>query len=157
MNEELKELEHKVNSQLLNLAKFSFTHHIRIVEQLELSPLSDLNDEQFKFEDGLFFSFTNLSVSDSGGTYFIDIQTMGNLKELLEAASISEIITVFLMNQKFRSSIYIDNGFDINKNLIACTTKRTKRRSSKTPAQLQSLLTDLSKLCTIYALKYGCS
>jgi len=157
MNEELIELEKKIEQQLLNLAKFSFTHHIRIVEKLELSPLTNLNDEQFKFEDDLFFSLTNLSVSDSGGTYFIDMQTMGDLKELLEAASISGIITVFLMNQKFRSSIYIDNEFDINKNLIACTTNRTKRRSSKTLAELQSLLSGLSKLCTIYALKYGCS
>jgi hypothetical protein len=68
-----------------------------------------------RFPEDSFIAYKGMSVTESGGTYWLKFSAFGELKSALESAKLPSKFCTLLMNERFRSYIDIQAGDDLNR------------------------------------------
>lgn len=132
----------EIELKLLAIADLAHLHQIALDGALEYQPQSRESRSLINFDAKTKIRHLSTKVSSSGGTYQIRLRALGSFAEALKKHGVSNVFKIGLINEKFRSSIWITDEQCLTK-FLRYSIYEPKLQS---PNMKQALLDDLDKI-----------
>ncbi len=139
------------------LLEFAICAHKELLNtdgEIEYDPSFCYTPDPIDFDPANYIRFHGMTLSDSQGTYWIELATLDKLKQYLKNAGLPTIFTVLLMNEKFRKNVYIDETSDLKRLFYGCVFEKKINYEKLNKESVESALIDIDKLLLFQRIKY---
>lgn len=128
--------------KILKIVDLAHLHQIAIDGELEYQPQCRESRSLIDFDPRTKIRHLSTKVNSSGGTYQIRLRALGTFADTLKNHGVSDVIKIGLINEKFRSSIWITDVQDVT-DILRYSIYQPKLQSPNTK---QALLDELEKI-----------
>ena len=122
--------------------------------EIEYEPSFQYTPHPIIFDPANYLRFHSLTISKSGGTYWIQLQALDELEQYLKHAGFPTIFTTTLVNQDFRRTMLIDEEITLKKVFYNCLFKKRIAYAKLNQEKIESAITDIDKLLMLPRIKY---
>lgn len=153
MAETQKELEKKLLSLLLEFVIFAHKDKLEREGDYEYHPDEHVEPLSISFHEHTMLSFNGMEVTESGGTYWLRFKTTGKLEKELLKSGMPTTFTALLINEKFRSLMYIDEETNFKKILAVALFEEDNKKKKEQDKLLEAIL-NIEKLTLLSRIKF---
>ena len=149
-----KNLESEVLKQLKELAIYA---HLRLINEsgdIIYETQVFQTKEEFEFNKKFQIEYKEKSISQSSGTFFVQFLTKGKLNEILKFYKFPTEFTIYVMNEKFRETLYLDETSNLNK-IIFHTSFENTVDYQKINFHSNGIIEEINKLLLFLRIKYS--
>lgn len=153
----------QINELLERLREFTVLAHRGLLAKIgciKYDPNIHKWADTIEFPVDSFVAYKGMSVTESGGTYWLKLSALGELKSSLESAKLPTKFCTLLINQRFRGHLEIQANDDLNRLFVQSVfstlhSKRVFDRSYLDLDEVDLALQRIDKLLLIPRIKYS--
>jgi len=153
MNLEVTRIREQVSPLLLEFVIFAHRDKLSKDGEFIYDPKIHKEPLSIEFEESTMLRYNGMTVTKSGGTYWLRFKSIGELKKTLLSANLPYTFTALLINEKFRNQMYIDEYLNLDKVLFDCFYVPTIKRSID-KEKLDKAIDSLDKILVFKRIKY---
>ena len=147
-----------INRILKLLCELTILAHKELIEteeDFEYFPDQHIWEGAVTFNDDLFLEYAGMSVTPSGGTYWLELNAIGPLKEILSSASLPTEFYTLLINEKFYPSVYLDHETNLDKVFHSSQFHENFDMKKINESKIKEVILDIEMIVFEKKLKYG--
>ena len=128
---------------------------IETEEDFEYFPEEHSYEGAVTFSDDSLLEYAGMTVTKSGGTYWLELEATSQLKEILSSATLPTEFYTLLINEKFYDSVYLDQETNFDKVFHSSQFHENFDVKKVNESSIQQAISDIEKIVFVKKLKYG--